>query len=269
MKYAASFISFLVLMHLAVYSIGQSFTDASPVMNKKLLKNFIQAHQVYPEKARENKTEGAVEIKFRIDENGKIMERWVKSQVSSEIDSAALHLFDLILWHPAKAYGIPVESTGVFEISYRLKKYAKYVKSRGYDLIYTEGYESDTSFTIYRLAQLSEAPKPLFSNKYKGLHDFIINEMNYPEEAQRLGIKGSVTLSFIIEANGIPSNIFVEETLGGGCCEESIRILELVKWTPGVKDDLFVRTSYEMTIHFNPEDDRRTRHIPNQSNSGL
>jgi len=271
MKYATIFISFLVLIHLYLpaYAIGQSFTDASPVMTKKLLKDFIHAHLVYPEKARENKTEGTVEIKFRIDENGKIMDRWVKNSVSPEIDKSALHLFDLIIWKPAKEYGIPVKSTGEFEILYHLKKYAKYVKSRGYDQINPEGFETDTSYTVYRLAQLTEPPTPITSKDYKGLNDFIISEMNYPEEAQRLGIKGSVALSFIIEANGIPSNIFVEEYLGGGCCEESIRILKLVKWTPGVKDDLYVRTSYEMTIHFNSEGDHRTLHIPNQSNSGL
>ncbi len=182
--------------------------------------------------------------------------------------SSALRLFDLIIWNPATSYGIPVASTGEFEISYNLKKYAKYIKSRGYDQIIFNDYSIDSSNIINNLQQLTAAPKPIISDQFDGLEDFIYKEMSYPAEAQKLGIKGSVKLSFVIETNGIPSNIQVIETLGGGCCEESIRILQLLKWTPGIKEDLYVRTKYEMIFYFNPADNR-SKHIPNQSNSGL
>ncbi|MEE4260969.1 MAG: energy transducer TonB [Bacteroidales bacterium] len=267
MKYATIFISFLLLLNLP--AIGQSFTNASPIMTKKLLKDFIHAHLVYPEIAIENKTEGTIEIKFRIDEKGQITKRWIAKHVSPEIDTAALHLFDLILWNPATLYGKAIESQGEFEIPYQLKKYQKYVKSRGFEQIIHEEYPVDSSNTIYWRTQLDALPRPFIPEKYDGLEDFIFNEMNYPEEAQKLGIKGSVKLSFIIEVNGIPSNIYVEETVGGGCCEESIRILQLIKWIPGIKEDTYVRTRYELAIHFNPTDDHRIHHIPNQSNSGF
>jgi len=269
MKTATILLSFLIWILLPLHASAQGYKAPGPIMNKKLLKDFIQAHIVYPEKAIASKTEGKVIIKFRIDEKGQIVGRSVVDHVSPEIDSSALHLFDLINWNPATEYGIPIESDGEFEISYSLKKYTKYVKSRGYGQIIHSDFNADTTNKVYRLSQLAIPPTPIISDKYNGLEDFIFNEMKYPDEAQRLGIKGSVKLSFIIEINGIPSNIYVEENLGGGCCEESVRILQLIKWVPGVKEDMYVRTKYELTIHFKPADNSRSKHIPNQSNSGL
>ncbi len=269
MKTATIFISILLFFQIPVSLSGQSYLEAKPIMTRKILKDFIHTHIVYPQKVRANKTEGNVEIKFRIDAKGIISERWIIINVSPEIDSAALHLFDLILWNPATEYGIPVEGTGEFLIQYNLKKYAKYVRARGYDLIDLGNTQVDTSYIIYQMNQLQERPKPLLPDEYKTLEALIYNEMSYPEEARKLGIKGDVKLSFVVEVNGLPSNIFVEKTVGGGCCEESIRILELLKWNPGIKDDMYVRTKYELTIHFNQPDDSRSKHIPNQSNSGL
>ena len=240
MKSATIFILLAFFCISAIFTHGQSFLEPSPIMNKKILKAFIQAHLVYPEKAKEKKIEGKVMVLFMIDEKGQITDRKIKESVSPEIDSSALHLFDLIVWKPAKAYGIPVKSTGEFGIQFHLKKYAKYVKSRGYDQIKFEDFNSDTSNLVFGLNQLNEPPTPIISNEYSSLNDFIINELNYPEEAKRLGIKGSVTLSFIIELNGIPSNIYVKETLGGGCCEESIRILQLIKWFHELKYGLIL-----------------------------
>lgn len=269
MKTATIFISFLILIQLPTFLNGQSYAPPTPIMTKKLLKNFMHAHIAYPEKAIEDKTEGEVIIEFQIDKNGQISNRRIINHVSHEVDASALKLFDLILWKPATSYGIPIESTSEFEISFNLKKYAKYVKSRGYDLIDFKDLKADTSNIIYKLSQLSKTPKPLINEKYSDLGELIFNEMEYPDEAKKLAIKGNVKLSFIIETNGLPSNIYVVETLGGGCCEESIRILQLLKWTPGIKDNIYVRTSYELNINFNPADEHRSKHIPNQSNSGL
>lgn len=268
MKPATIFILIIILNFQFNLLSGQSFTEPTPVMNKKLLKDFLHAHLVYPEGAKENKEEGKVIIKYTIDKTGKVIEREVLKSVSEDIDSAALHLFDLIEWQPALAYGIAIESEGGFEIQYDLKKYAKYVKARGYELIQYTDHNSDNSYQIYDVSQLTKQPIPIITEKYGTLEAFILNEMKYPEEAQRLGIKGKVKLSFIVELNGIPSNIQVIETLGGGCCEESIRILQIIKWIPGIKDNMYVRTNYELVIHFNPADNP-THHIPSQSNSGL
>lgn len=268
MKTATIFISILILIQLPTFLNGQSYAPPTPIMTKKLLKNFMHAHIVYPEKAIEDKTEGKVIIEFQIDKNGQISNRWIINHVSPEVDASALKLFDLILWKPATSYGIPIESTSEFEISFNLKKYAKYVKSRGYDQIIHKGFLIDSSFVIYKLSQLSKAPQPIIEDKYENLESYIFSQMKYPDDAQKLGIKGSVKLSFVIETNGIPSNIQVIETLGGGCCEESIRILQLIRWIPGISDDQFVRTNYDLSFHFNPSENR-SRHIPNQSNSGL
>lgn len=269
MKTATIFILILSFLQIPTSLNGQSYSEAKPIMTNKLLKDFMHAHLMYPDKARQSKTEGNVIIEFQIDKNGLITQRSIVEQVSPEINGAALELFDLILWIPATDYGIPIASTGEFKIQYNLKKYNKYVKSRGYDLIDFKDLKADTSNIIYKLSQLTKTPKPLMNEKYSDLGEFIFNEMEYPDEAKKLAIKGNVKLSFIIETNGLPSNIYVVETLGGGCCEESIRILQLLKWIPGIKDNLYVRTSYELNIHFNPADEHRSKHIPNQSNSGI
>jgi protein TonB len=57
-----------------------------------------------------------------------------------------------------------------------------------------------------------------------------------------------VVLRFVVEPSGLMTNIGVKNYVGGGCEEEAIRVLQLIKWYPAKKNDQLVRV--EMTYPF-------------------
>ena len=248
---------------------AQIYEPPKPVMTTNILKNFINLQIQYPSRALQNKEEGTVKIEFATDAKGNITHREVLAHVSPDVDSAALRLFDLILWKPAKDYGKPVNGKGIFKIKYNPKKYKSLVKKRGFDLPPLPHSPVDTSGNIYSLKSLNKSPYPLIDSSFKSFGQYISSKLVFPEAAARLNIKGTVKLRFVIENNGLPSNISVLEPVGGGCTEEAVSIVEQLKWVPGLKGNKAARTFYHLSIKFDPADQLKSKYIPNQANSGI
>jgi len=58
------------------------------------------------------------------------------------------------------------------------------------------------------------------------LKKYIKDNLQYPEEAKTNKIEGKVVLEFTVNASGRPENITVKKSLGYGCDEEAIRLIE-------------------------------------------
>lgn len=248
---------------------AQSYQPPEPRMSKNILKKFLMLHMEYPAESIKNNEEGNVKIEFDVDKNGSVENAFIKTGVSEKIDSAALRLFSLILWDPALEYGLPVKSSSEFKIKYNISKYNSFCKKRGYGQIINPFEPVDLSGEIYTILQLDKAPEAVLAENYKSIAEFIAESMNYPEAASKLSLSGVVKLRFVIETNGLPSNIMILDPVGGGCTEEAIRIVEDLKWMPGIKSGEAVRTCYEISIKFDPANELKNKHIPNQSNSGI
>ncbi len=80
---------------------------------------------------------------------------------------------------------------------------------------------------------------------------FISSNIVYPESAKKANIKGVVYVSFIVEKDGSISNIKILRGIGGGCDEETIRVMKLMpKWTPGKKGEKPVRVKFALPVKF-------------------
>lgn len=249
-------------------ALSQS-TKPEPLMTKLIYKNFLDIQFDYPQQAIDNRQEGSVSLYFSTDKNGQVIRYDFTSTVSKQLDSTALHLFKMIIWQPATNYGLPVEGEQQFELDFKLKKFEKLAKTRGYKHIVYPYLPVDTSFKIFTAKQLDKQPYAILDSQFTSLPEFVYQQLDFPEAAINLHISGIVTLLFVIETNGLPSNIFVKEAVGGGCTEEAIRIMEMIRWFPGIKDNMAVRTNYEMFIKFVPPDEGKPGYIPSQSNRGL
>lgn len=248
---------------------GQGYQAPQTRMPNNLIKSFIQSHMVYPEEAIAHKEEGTVIIVFDIDKNGKLSNTKVTKSVSKEVDSAAVKLFELILWNPSTYLGKTMDGSSEFKIKYNIKRYETLVKKRGYTQIQLPYEPLSKSLKIYTVKELDVAPEAIYDSTYKSPQDFITQNLVLPDAALKLNMTGDVKLRFLIEVNGLPSNIMVIEPLGGGCTEEAIRIVQLMKWIPGIKNNEAVRTCYNLSFKFDPADEIKSKHIPNQSNSGI
>jgi TonB family protein len=80
---------------------------------------------------------------------------------------------------------------------------------------------------------------------------FLANNLIYPMEAAKNSIQGTVYISFIVDRDGSITNIKLLRGIGGGCDEESLRIVNLMpKWIPGTQNGKPVRVIFNMPISY-------------------
>ncbi|MGW8121296.1 energy transducer TonB [Roseivirga echinicomitans] len=80
---------------------------------------------------------------------------------------------------------------------------------------------------------------------------FLQKNLKYPRQAQRMGIEGSVFLSFVVDKEGKISDIQVTRGIGGGCDDEAVRVLESSpRWTPGKQRGRAVKSRMAIRILF-------------------
>ena len=94
------------------------------------------------------------------------------------------------------------------------------------------------------------------------LSAYLRTELIYPDHAKEFEISGTVKIDFIIETDGKASNITIENSVGGGCDNEAIRLIQNLTWIPGVKNDSIVRTHTTQDITF--QFGKRNYHDGNQ-----
>lgn len=86
------------------------------------------------------------------------------------------------------------------------------------------------------------------------LQKFVASNLKYPNEAREIGIEGQVIVSFIIRADGTMTDLMVIRDIGGGCAEESLRVVKLIsekyKWMPGTQRGQAVDVLYNLPVIF-------------------
>lgn len=253
---------FLLLLISALQAQTGYFLPAENYGGKQALKDLLRLEMVYPEDARKNGEQGTVVIKFTVNRSGKAEDVVIAESVSENVDREARRLFDHILWTPAKSKGTTVDQKMEIEFKFKLKKYDKNVKHRGYDQIEYPFEPVDKSLVVYKHRALDSVPKPVYPNMDMKFSDFIIQHLSYPDEAKKQGIQGTVDLFFVVEPSGNVTNYKVEQGVGGGCSEESIRLLHMLHWYPGIKDGKAVRTAMKLSITFNLENSENMKYVP-------
>ncbi len=80
---------------------------------------------------------------------------------------------------------------------------------------------------------------------------YLRDNIKYPKKAREQGIQGTVYLTFVVEKDGNVSSVKVLRGIGGGCDEESVRVVSnMPKWKPGTQRGRQVRVQYSMPIKF-------------------
>lgn len=265
-------LSTLSFAFLIVLSATAQYFELKPAQvfgGKRQLHDFISEEMVYPEKALKDKTEGKVQINCIVTKDGEATDTKITQPLRSELDKEALRIFNLLLWEPAVYRGMKLDESVVVEIEFKIKKYHRNVKARGYDKIDYPHEPVDESLIVFKSAQLSEAPKPFYKKSGMRFGDFVRENMVYPPAALKQDISGTVELFFVVEPSGRASNIKIVKNVGGGCNEEAIRLLKLMKWYPGIINGKAVRTEMSLSLTFNLADYENLRYVPASNNNQM
>lgn len=261
----------LVLLFILIsFSVtGQISERAKPLAEMSVNRRYVERAMVYPEQALKNGIKGKVVVSFDVLPDGTTTNFAVDRSVDPQIDAEALRLSTHILWKPAQFAGKPVASRETLTLEFNPKSYKKRQEPNEIHSItrLADGLKQ-TPDPVFQLRQLNQSPQAILPEGFKSLNAYIIHLMKYPEMAARNNISGTVVLDFVIETNGLASNIRLRESVGGGCDQEAIRILELLRWQPGIKDGQPVRTHADLEIIFRLSEHSQ-KAIPNQRNTGL
>ncbi len=105
----------------------------------------------------------------------------------------------------------------------------------------------ETQEEIFSVVDVSASPK----NGYAAFYKLVGENIKYPATARRTGIEGKVFVEFIVNRDGSLTEFKVVRGIGGGCDEESIRVISLSpNWNPGTQRGLPVRQKMVIPITF-------------------
>jgi TonB family protein len=234
-------ITFAILF--AGLQLSAQITLPEPLVGYSLTKEYITQNLVYPEADLNQGNSGTVVVTFHLDTEGNASQHAVKSSFSEAASLIAMHLVKTILWKPALNIGLPIEYDYEYKVDFNAKSYKRYWKRHERPVVPLT-LEADTSYMIYEYKQLNEVAKPYFADG-NNMGKYIAYNLKYPEAAKEREIQGTVRLSFVVETNGNVSNIVVVNSVGGGCDNEAIRLIQETVWIPAEKNGKYVR-SYNM-----------------------
>jgi TonB family protein len=91
---------------------------------------------------------------------------------------------------------------------------------------------------------------PEYEGGEKAKMQFLNENIKYPEEARKNKIQGRVYVNFMVEKDGSITGVKVIRGIGGGCDEEAIRVVKLMKFKPGQVDGTPVAAAFNLPINF-------------------
>jgi protein TonB len=119
------------------------------------------------------------------------------------------------------------------------------------------------------LAQLKPSETPIFTvveemPVYPGGDEarikFLAENIVYPIEAKEKGIQGTVYVTFVIDETGKVTDVNVLRGIGGGCDEETVRVVKLMSnWIPGKQSGKNVRVQFNMPLKFTLSSDDKKK----------
>lgn len=92
---------------------------------------------------------------------------------------------------------------------------------------------------------------PSFPGGEAELMKYLGKNTKYPAIAKDAGIQGTVYVTFVVGKDGSVQDARVLRSIGGGCDEEAIRVVEnMPDWSPGKQRGKSVPVQYNLPIRF-------------------
>lgn len=94
--------------------------------------------------------------------------------------------------------------------------------------------------------------QPEFEGGYEAMIAFIKQHMNYPANARRMQIEGTVHMSFIVSRTGEISEVTVLRGIMTDCDREAVRVVQsMPRWKPGKQNGRAVNVRFILPLKFN------------------
>ena len=239
----------ILIISLLGLNLHAQTKSPEPKSGFVLTKKIIQNHLIYPKDALEKKG-GKITVYYDVDEMGNASNYRVENAFDEECAAEAIRLVKMIEWNPAMKDGKFVKVNDDYTIEFSPKSYKKAEEKNPRLMLPEQSHYAQKSNNVYNVKELHQGPQPYFANPQVTMAAYLRTNLQFPDQAKQFEIQGTVKLNFIVETDGRASNIIVENSVGGGCDNEAIRLIQNLVWTPGVKNDSLVRTRMTQDITF-------------------
>jgi TonB family protein len=193
------------------------------------LLNFLSKNIKYPKEAIEKGIQGTVFVQFIVGSDGKIRHAKILRGISNGCDEEALRVVNMMPdWKPGMQNNKRVNTMFQIPVKFQLSsgQYAIAEKSRKKSPLF------DKNSIVLKPDQ-----NPEFPGGNDALLLFIRKNIQYPADAMKIGITGTVIVQFTVNKTGEIINPEIMHGIGRSCDQEVIRIVNMMpKWTPGKKD---------------------------------
>jgi protein TonB len=93
--------------------------------------------------------------------------------------------------------------------------------------------------------------QPAFPGGNEALMKYLGDNINYPAVAMETGIKGRVTLKFVVNKNGDISDIQILKGVDVSLDREAVRVVKsMPKWIPGMQNGKAVNVYFTLPVNF-------------------
>lgn len=205
------------------------------------LMNYISRNVRYPAEALAAGIEGRVTTVFIVEKDGTLSNIRVLRGVEPSLDTEALRVIhSMPVWKPGRQGDKPVRSR--FTVPVRFSIQGKTATNSR--MIKTPMVDEDGIFQVVD-------KMPEFPGGVNALMSYLKENIRYPEEAKLAGIKGRVTVQFVVNADGSLTNILKLRGVDPSLDAEALRLIaSMPTWKPGMQDGQPVAVRYTVPVTF-------------------
>ncbi|GAA4378820.1 hypothetical protein GCM10023186_15710 [Hymenobacter koreensis] len=213
------------------------------------LQQYLKAARL-PSEVQQGKVQGAVLVGFVVRSDGRLTDTFIARGLSAATNAEALRLIQAMpKWRPGRQSDKAVATR--FAVTVPFQKLASPSKSSDLmdlaDLQKPQVVETDRSKQIYTYVE----QMPQFPGGMPGLHNYLVQNLKYPELAQRNQVEGKVFVNFVVRQDGSINDVKVQKGIGAGCDEEAVRVIKAMPaWTPGKQNGRVVNVQYTVPVTF-------------------
>lgn len=91
---------------------------------------------------------------------------------------------------------------------------------------------------------------PEYEGGMQKMFKFIGRNLRYPSQAVENNVQGSVIVQFVVDRDGSVNKVSILRGIGVGCDEEAMRVVRLLKFTPGKQNGRPVKVQFSLPIKF-------------------
>jgi TonB family protein len=242
---------------------GEVFTkvevNPEPPGGMKAFMKYIGMNYKYPKAAVDHNIEGTVEVSFVVEKDGRLSTFKIKKAPGYGTGEEAIRVLKSgKKWSPGIQNGKPVRVSYLMPIRVEGGQLSKSMPE--------ENGSEDRAPAKIRLKVEREKPEQTNNMPFteveigpgpkEGMNAFmkyIGDNFEYPEQAIKNGVNGTIQLSFIVEEDGRLTNIESIKDPGYGTGEAAVKLVQDYdrKWSPGIQNGRKVRVAYMLPIRLN------------------